>query len=198
MTESNDVLEEITNVGLRSKRPLNTVSLASGYGGLELGCRTLLHTRTILYVEVELTVSSILVNLMEQGLLDKAPIWSDIRSIPYELLGNGLVQVDLLTAGFPCQPFSLAGNRRGADDERNLWPEVARFIERIRPTVVLLENVPGILPYYFDTIRPRLSEMAYTVAEGLFSAEEVGAPHRRERLFILAYTEHDGRTATEV
>ena len=91
------------------------------------------------------------------------------------------------TGSPPCQPFSVAGAQRGEDDPRNLWPDTARLIRGLGVPIVFLENVPGILRYYFDTIRPELREMGYEVTEGLFSAAETGAPHKRQRLFILGY-----------
>ena len=122
---------------------------------------------------------------MEDGSLDKAPIWSDLTTFDPEPWRG---RVDIIAGGFPCQPFSVAGRKRGADDERNLWPHVARLAERLGLPTLFLENVPGILRYYWDVIRPELQEMGYRVAEGLFTASETGAPHKRERLFILAHT----------
>ena len=74
-------------------------------------------------------------------------------------------------------PFQTQEKKLGADDERNLWPDTARLIWRLRPPIVFLENVPGILEYYFSEVRPQLQEMGYQVTEGLFSAVETGAPH---------------------
>jgi len=97
-------------------------------------------------------------------------------------------EVDLLCAGFPCPPWSTAGKRRGEDDERNLWPEVYRSICYLRPRYVFLENVRGLLTFdYFGTILGQLAEAGYDAEWGVFSAAEVGATHKRERLFILAY-----------
>jgi len=96
--------------------------------------------------------------------------------------------VDLLAGGFPCQPFSVAGDRRGEDDPRNLWPQVIATIRYLRPRFVFLENVPGLLANeYFGTILQELAEAGYDAEWGVFSAAEVGAWHQRERLFILAY-----------
>ena len=168
-------------------RTYNTISICSGYGGIELALREVIPVRTVCYVEIEVSVCQILAKRMEQGYLDEAPIWSDLSTFnASEWRGK----VDILTGGFPCQPFSVAGAHLGEDDPRNLWPDTARLIRGLRPPVVFLENVPGILEYYFSTIRPELREMDYEVTEGLFSASETGAPHKRQRLFILAYSEH--------
>src|SRR5690606_13441465 len=100
--------------------------------------------------------------------------------------------VDCLTAGFPCQPFSCAGKRAGVDDPRHLWPHVHRVIEEAQPGIVFLENVPGLLTVRCPDGRTaaqlvfdELAGLGYTIAAGLFSAAEVGAPHLRKRLFIL-------------
>ena len=163
-----------------------SISLCSGYGGIELGIREAVRTRTLCYVEIGVEVCEILVNLMDQELLDEAPIWSDLTKFPVDLFRG---RVDILTGGFPCQPFSFAGQRLGVDDKRNLWPYVSRIIREVGPPVIFLENVPGILRYYFDTIRPELRKMGYVVEEGLFSAQaQSNAPQKRQRLFILAYS----------
>ena len=162
------------------------VSICSGYSGIGIGIREAIPIRNICYVEIGVEVSSQLVNLMEQELIDEAPIWTDLTRFPVDIFRD---KVDILEGGFPCQPFSQAGKRLQENDPRNLWPAVAGLIRGIRPSVVFLENVPGILRYYFETIRPELVEMGYTVTEGLFSAgADGGASQRRQRLFILAYS----------
>jgi len=165
-------------------RTLNTISICSGVGGLDLGIREVVPTRIVCYVEIELSAVEILAKRMAEKALAEAPVWSDLRSFN---TGPWRGKVDMLTGGFPCQPFSVAGKREQEDDERNLWPDVRRIIDGLGVPVVFLENVPGILRYYWDTIRPELREMGYEVTEGLFTASETGAPHRRERLFILAH-----------
>jgi site-specific DNA-cytosine methylase len=97
-------------------------------------------------------------------------------------------EIDILSAGFPCQPFSVAGQQQGESDSRNLWPEVLRTLTYLRPPYAFFENVPGLLANeYFGTILRDLHEAGYDAEWGCFSAQEVGAPHKRERLFILAY-----------
>lgn len=162
---------------------LRTVSICTGIGGLELGIKTVAKTRTVMYVENELTAIQILVKRMEEGSLEVAPIWSDLKTFRgADLYGR----VDLLIGGFPCQPFSTAGKRKGAEDERNLWPEVRRIAEELGHPTLFLENVNSITEYYHDTIRPELQAMGYRTTEGLFSAREAGLPHRRQRLLMLA------------
>jgi site-specific DNA-cytosine methylase len=165
----------------------NVLSICSGYGGLELGLDAALdgRTRTVCYVENEIGAAAILASCMENGTLDKAPIWSDLRTFSPEPWRG---KVDILAGGFPCQPHSVAGKRLGEDDPRELSGEVFRIAEGLGYPTLFLENVPGILRFHYDNIRPSLQEMGYTVKEGLFSAAETGAPHKRQRLFILAYT----------
>ena len=168
-----------------AKQTLRYLSLCSGYEGIGLGLKRLLpNLRTVAYVEIEAYACSRLVSAMEEELLDPAPIWTNIKTFPFrEFRGC----VDILTGGFPCQPFSQAGQRKSTEDPRHLFPYILEGIRECRPAIVFLENVPGILEYYFSTIRPELREMEYEVTEGLFSASETGAPHKRQRIFILAY-----------
>ena len=166
-------------------RTFTNLSLCTGLAGLELGLKAIIPIRTICYVENEASVAAILAKRMEkQSFLDEAPIWSDLRTFDADPWRG---RVDIVSGGFPCQPFSYGGHRLQENDPRNLWPDTARLIRRIGSPVVFLENVPGILEYYFDTIRPELRAMDYSVTEGLFSASETGAPHLRQRIFILAY-----------
>ena len=168
---------------VRSPRIL---SICTGAGGLDLGVRLACpNTRTVCYVEREGFAVAVLVAAMENRLLDEAPVWSDLRTFDGAAWRGA---VDWLIGGIPCQPHSYAGTRAGSDDDRDLWPDTARIIREIRPQLVFLENVAGITGYYHEQIGPELQAMGYTTEEGLFSAAEVGAPHRRQRLFVLGYT----------
>ena len=171
------------NVDTRTR---NIISICTGYGGIELGLHAAMggRGRTICYVENEASVAAIRAARMEEGTLDQAPVWSNLTTFdPQPWCGK----VDLLAGGFPCQPFSVAGSKKGAGDTRNLWPAVERIAAGLGYPDLFLENAPGILRYYWETIRPSLQGMGYTVAEGLFTAAETGAPHKRQRLFILAH-----------
>ena len=159
------------------------ISICSGYGGIELGLQSVIPARTVCYVENEVSVATILAARMEDGTLDQAPIWTDLRTFDPEPWRN---KVDILAGGFPCQPHSVAGKQKGEDDPRELSGEVLRIAEGLGYPTLFLENVPGIVRYYWDTIRPKLREMGYEIEEGLFSASETGAPHKRQRVFILA------------
>jgi len=168
---------------------LNELSLFSGYGGFNLGFQIAgLKVRTVGYVEWEKYPQEIIKARIKDGYIDDAPIWADIRSF------NGTQYrglVDIITAGFPCQPHSVAGQRQGEADERNLWPDTARVIDEVGPRYVLLENVPGILhgdagrPPYGGTVVGELSEMGYDCQWGVVGARDAGAPHKRERWWCL-------------
>lgn len=125
---------------------------------------------------------------MEEEALDRAPIWDDLSTFDCEPY-RGLV--DLVSAGFPCQPFSYAGKQRGSDDERWLWPDVARVVREIRPSLVFLENVPGLLAHGLGDVLGDLAACGYDAEWDVFRASDVGAPHLRERIFVLAWRVSD-------
>ncbi len=162
----------------------NLVGNADG-GGLELGLKLAEPTaKLVCAVEGEAYVASLLVAHMEAGRLDQAPIWSDVRTFDGKPWRG---KIDCITAGYPCQPFSIAGRKRADQDPRHLWPHVARIVGECQPHWCFFENVANHLSLGFEQVCDDLGNMGYQIAAGLFSAEEVGAPHRRERLFIVAY-----------
>jgi DNA (cytosine-5)-methyltransferase 1 len=171
---------------------MNGMALCAGVGGLELGLHLLTDDyRTVGYVEREAYPAATLVARMADASLDQAPIWDDVATFdgrPW----RGVV--DCITAGYPCQPFSTAGKRGGENDERHLWPHIRRIVGEVSPELVILENVPGHVTLGFDVVRSELQRMGYRVAAGLFSAAEVGAPHERLRLFVVAHRSAGGFT----
>ena len=108
-----------------------------------------------------------------------------------------LPSVDLLSGGFPCQPFSVAGKRRGTDDDRHLWPQMRRLVEELRPRWVVAENVPGLIKMALDQVLSDLEALGYTVGAVTVPACAVDAPHRRERLWIVGYAEGRGVRCSE-
>ncbi|WP_454283693.1 DNA cytosine methyltransferase [Roseovarius sp. MBR-38] len=165
------------------------LSLCSGAGGLDLGLAIAIPGyRAVGHVERETFAAATLVARMEDASLDQAVVWDDVGTFDG---GPWRGAVDIVTAGYPCQPFSVAGKRRGTDDPRHLWPHVARIIGEVEPPFVFLENVAHHLRLGFPEVAAGLVRMGYKLAAGLFTAAEVGAPHRRERLFILAIREGD-------
>ena len=117
------------------------------------------------------------------------PRWRDIRDVTRESFENrtGLRTVDLVSGGFPCQPFSCAGEQRGEDDDRYLWPEMLRVIRELKPTWVLGENVAGIINMALDKVLSDLEACGYEVQAFAIPAASVDANHKRERVFIVAH-----------
>ena len=166
---------------------INHISLCSGYGGLDIGLkRAVPSLRTICMVEREAFAIVNLVKKMEHGHLDPCPIWTDVTTFPTEAF-HGVV--DILSGGYPCQCFSAAGKRKGKGDDRYLWDYIRGIYQAIRPTMLFFENVEGHISLGLSTVISDMEEDGYRATWGIFSAEEVGAPHRRKRVFILAYAE---------
>lgn len=167
---------------------LNTISLFSGIGGLDYGIKCALGSqiRTVCYVEREAYAAACLVARMEEAILDDAPIWDDVRTFDADAWRG---KVDCIIGGFPCQPASAAGSRKGVNDDRWLWPDIIRIVDEVHPRVLFFENVPGLLSVNqgnaFLEILRTLAQRGYTTEWDCFSAEEVGAPHRRKRVFIM-------------
>ena len=171
-------------------KAITHLSLCSGYEGIGLGLRSVLPTlREVAYVEREGFPIANLVAKMEEGKLDAAPVFTDVKTFPYRKFRG---YVDILSGGFPCQPFSAAGKRQATEDPRHLFPYIADGIRECQPRIVFLENVQGILscktadgePVLQYVLR-ELEGMGYRATAGIFSAEEVGAPHQRKRVYIL-------------
>lgn len=168
------------------------VSLFSGGGGGDLGCQHLLGWECVGYVEWDKYCCRVLEQRIKDGLLSDAPIFcGDIRrwiELGYAAAYQGMV--DVITGGFPCQPFSEAGKRLGADDPRNMWPATIECIRLVRPRYALLENVSELLSCgYFGTVLSDLAAAGYDARWSIFSACAPGAPHTRERVFILAHAQ---------
>jgi site-specific DNA-cytosine methylase len=160
------------------------IAFCAGYGGIERGLDLAgFEHRVIAYVEIEAFAIANLVNKMEAGQLPPAPIYTDIKTFPSEIFRG---KVSILTGGYPCQPFSSAGKRLGEDDPRHLWPHIRRHIEAIRPVQCFFENVEGHVSLGLSTVVSDLEEDGYRSAWGIFSAREVGAPHQRKRVYIMA------------
>ena len=165
----------------------NVLSLCSGYGGLDLGLSMAgVSTRTVCYVEREAYAAANLASLMQAGKLDAAPIWSDLTTFDGKPWCGA---VDILTAGFPCQPHSVAGKRKGKQDARWLWDDIARIIGECQPHSVIIENVPGLLRSGLRDVLRDLALLGFDAVWTRRSASEAGAPHRRSRIFLLAYTD---------
>ena len=167
---------------------MNVLSLFSGIGGIDVAVKLVLpEAKTVAYVERDKYCQVLLKARMNDGSLDTAPIIDDVRDASVASIPD----IDIIIGGFPCQPFSFAGLRK-ENDERNLWPEFNRTIRSIRPRYVFLENVPGILTArehegYIFTILKDLNQGGYDAEWGTIKASDVGASHKRERWFCLAW-----------
>ena len=190
----------IENHNVDITETITHLSLCSGYDGIGLGLKRVWpNVRDVAHVEIEAFAAANLVAKMEAGELDTAPVWTNLKTFPaWRFRGC----VDILSAGFPCQPFSCAGARAADDDPRHLWPHVRQAVGLIRPRMVMLENVEGIIssklkgggwndpegtPVLLHVLR-ELERTGYKCTWGVFSASEVGASHQRKRVFILGYT----------
>ena len=168
----------------------NIISFCTGYGGIELGLRRAgVDLRVVCNVEIEAFVQANLVAKIEEGRMDNAPIYSDLKTFPASIFRGKICG---LIGGYPCQPFSSAGKRKGEEDPRHLWPYIRKHIRAIRPVWCFFENVRGHTTMGLWRVLSDLEEDGYRTEWGLFSAEETGAPHQRIRCFILAYRNCEG------
>ena len=162
---------------------LRHLDLCSGIGGFSLGLEATGGVKTVAFCEREAYPQAIL----KQHWPD-VPCYTDVKELTYaQLEADGLVPIDLLTAGYPCQPFSVAGKQRGTDDPRHLWPDIFRLVKECRPAVVLFENVEGHIRLGLDEVWSDLEDEGYAVRTFNLPAAGVGAPHRRNRLWIVGF-----------
>ena len=152
-------------------------SLFSGYGGLDLAVKEVLGAEAIWHVEYEHAASRVLAHHYPH-----VPNYGDVKLINWA----DIPPVDILTGGYPCQPFSTAGLRKGANDDRHLWPHFAKAIAALRPGMAILENVVNHLRIGFNDVLRDITQMGYDVRWGVVRASDAGAPHRRARIFAIA------------
>lgn len=166
---------------------IRSISLCSGCGGLDLAIELALGgVEPLVYIERDVDTASILASRIEDGALAPAHIWSDLATFDARILRG---KVDLCFGGLPCQPFSVAGKRLGDADKRYIWPSFFRILRECRPAMVFLENVPTLVTGgWFRAIGEELSGMGYQIEDPIFAtASAFGLPHKRLRVFILAY-----------
>ena len=163
---------------------LNGLDLFSGIGGITLALKD--YVRPIAYCEIEPYAQSVLKSRIADGLLPDAPIWDDVRKLDgYPFRGV----VDIIYGGFPCQDLSVAGLGKGIQAERSgLFFEIMRLAEEIKPKFIFLENVPAITGRGLNLVLKEIASLRYDSRYGVLSAYDVGAPHQRDRWFLLAYS----------
>jgi len=152
-------------------------SLCTGYGGLDMAVEAYFNGETVWCAEFDKYASRAVQAHYS------IPNYGDIKSIQW----TELEPIDILTAGYPCQPFSHAGQRKGIEDDRHIWPFIKEAISILRPSYVILENVRGHLSLGFKEVLADLTEIGYDASWQVVRASDVGAPHQRARLFIVAY-----------
>ena len=169
---------------------MRVLDLFSGIGGFSLGLERAGPFRTVAFCEREPFPQAVLKKHWPE-----VPIYDDVRTIPTDELGR----IDLICGGFPCQPWSVAGQQRGAEDDRDLWPVMASLIEKLRPQFVIGENVRGFVnePLGLKRSLSDLESIGYQAVPFIIPACAVGAPHRRDRVWILGYSENKRREKRE-
>ncbi len=182
---------------------MNELALCAGIGGLSLGLQRS-GIRTVCYVERNLYRVKVLVQRIKDGCLHDAPIWDDVTTFDGRPWSG---RVSLISGGFPCQPFTTSGAMSGSSDKRYLWPDIARIICDVRPQLILLENVQGLLVSGADrglapiaSVLGDLAEIGYDAIWNIIPASRFGAVHARERVFIIAYTTEGrwGRVGSDI
>lgn len=152
-------------------------SLCTGYGGLDMAVEAFFNAKTVWTSDYDKNVSIVIKERLNK------PNLGNIKQIKWD----EVEPIDILTAGYPCQPFSIAGNRKGENDPRHIWPYIKEGISILRPKFVILENVKGHLTLGFDKVLNDLASIGYDARWHIVRAAEQGAPHHRRRLFVVAY-----------
>lgn len=177
---------------------LNGLDLFTGIGGITLALRE--WVRPVAYCEIEPYCQSVLLQRMQEENLPKAPIWDDIRTLSFSdfNIDESIFDIDIIYGGFPCQDISVAGHGKGLEGERSgLFFEIMRLAEEIKPKFIFLENVPAITRRGGLQVVREITSLGYDCRWCMLSASEVGAMHKRERWFLLAYSKHNGTLASE-
>jgi len=158
---------------------LKILDLFSGIGGFSLGLEATGHFETAAFCEIEPYCQKVLKKHWPD-----VPIFDDIR----KLKGTDIGTIDIITGGYPCQPFSVAGKQKAEQDPRHLWPEYFRLIQELRPTWVIGENVSGHIKLGLDSVLEDLASEGYSSRTFSISAASIGANHKRERVWTVAYS----------
>ena len=169
---------------------LKHLDLFSGIGGFSLGLEATGGFETVAFCDIDKYSRKVL-----KKQWPSVKQYEDIKELNYERLkADGIGAIDIITGGYPCQPFSVAGRKKGEEDPRHLWPEYFRLIKELRPSWVIGENVSGHIKLGLDTVLENLESEGYSARTFSISASSVGAKHQRERIWIVANArQHGGR-----
>ena len=171
---------------------LRHLDLFSGIGGFSLGMEATGGFETVAFCEIEKFPRKVLKKHWPH-----VKQYKDIKELTNEQLEtDGIIPIDIITGGYPCQPFSVAGSQRGEKDKRHLWPEMFRLVKECRPTWVIGENVSGHIKLGLDTVLQDLESQGYAVRAFSISASSVGANHKRERVWIVGHSQHNGSSSS--
>ena len=171
---------------------LRHLDLFSGIGGFSLGLESTSGFETVAFCEIEKFPRKVLKKYWPH-----VKQYKDIKELTNEQLEtDGIIPIDIITGGYPCQPFSVAGSQRGEKDKRHLWPEMFRLVKECRPTWVIGENVSGHIKLGLDTVLENLESEGYSTRTFSISASSVGANHKRERVWIVGHSQHDGSSSS--
>jgi len=172
---------------------LRHLDLFSGIGGFSLGLESAGLVETVAFCDFDKYCKKILNKHWPQ-----VPVYDNVKELNYDRLkSDGIISgekgIDIITGGYPCQPFSVAGKQKGEDDPRHVWPEMFRLIQELRPTWVIGENVAGHIKLGLDTVLANLESEGYSSRTFSISASSIGANHQRERIWIIANSNELGR-----
>ena len=172
---------------------MNHLDLFSGIGGFSLALEKV-GFKTIAFCE-----NDPYCRLLLQKHWKGVTIHNDIKKLEAKDIKE---PIDILTGGFPCQPYSVAGKQKGTDDNRYLWPDMFRVIKEVKPTFIIAENVRGIINIQngmvFETVCSDLEAEGFEVQSFIIPAAGVGAPHKRERVWIVGYSKHNGSLTSKI
>ena len=178
-------------------KKLRHLDLFSGIGGFSLGLEATGGFETVAFCDIEEYPRKVL-----EKHWPHVKQYTDIKELTYDKLkSDGLVsnteKIDIITGGYPCQPFSVAGRKKGEEDPRHLWPEYFRLVQELQPTWVIGENVSGHIKLGLDTVLKNLESEGYSARTFSISASSVGANHQRERIWIVAHSNSNGSSSNK-
>ena len=161
---------------------LKHLDLFSGIGGFSLGLESAGLVETVAFCDFDQYCQKVL-----KKNFPGVPVYGDVKELNHDKLkADGIDQIDIITGGYPCQPFSVAGRKKGEEDPRHVWPEMFRLIQELRPTWVIGENVGGHIKLGLDSVLENLESEGYSARTFSISASSIGANHKRERVWIIA------------